>query len=251
MEIVIFAIVLVAIIAFLLYRKRLSSKGQTLSKMVNEAMSEFNSISNYGKQASGQDIQEYKAKYAELSEKIRKFRFSKMMTQQLFDSFSIGEYMVFYATIDKHYKENNRINNEIQKLDNWCDKAVAELNTYLDEDHCFTFSELKLFQQNNTFEIDSFKKFFAGSSRYFSNPKAPELFKFIMGMESIRVQHNKKFEESQLVKYEDYFDNVLSYSLDKQQREAIVCLEDNTLVISSAGSGKHLRLSVRHVIYLT
>ena len=111
MEIVIFAIALVAIIAFLLYRKRLSSKGQILSKIVNEAMSEFDSISNFGKQASEQDIQEYRAKYAELSEKIRKFRFSKMMTQQLFDSFGIGEYMVFYATIDKHYKENNRINN--------------------------------------------------------------------------------------------------------------------------------------------
>ena len=41
-----------------------------------------------------------------------------------------------------------------------------------------------------------------------------------------------------MVKYEDYFANVLPYSLDKQQRDAIVCLEDNTLVISSAGSGK-------------
>lgn len=238
MEIVIFVIALVAIIAFLLYRKRLSSKGQILSKIVNEAMSEFDSISNFGKQASEQDIQEYRAKYAELSEKIRKFRFSKMMTQQLFDSFGIGEYMVFYATIDKHYKENNRINNEIQNLDSWCDKAVAELNTYLDEDHYFTFSELKLFQQHNTFEIESFKKLFAANSKYFYNPKAPELFAFITDMESMRTQHNKQFEKSQLVKYEDYFDNVLSYSLDKQQRDAIVCLEDNTLVISSAGSGK-------------
>lgn len=238
MEFIIIAIIIVTVIALLIYRKRLSSKGQTLSKMVAEAISEFNTISNYGKQTSEQEIADYKVKYAELSEKIRKFRFTKMMTQQLFDSFGIGEYMVFYATIDKHCQENNRINSEIQKLDSWCDKAANELDALLDDNHYFAFSESKQFQSHNGFEIESFKKLYPTNSKYFSNPKAPQLYKFIMGMESQRTQYNKKFEEIQLVKYDDYFDNVLPYSLDKQQRNAIVCLEDNTLVISSAGSGK-------------
>ena len=36
----------------------------------------------------------------------------------------------------------------------------------------------------------------------------------------------------------EYFDRIFSYPLDEQQRDAIVSCEDNTLVISSAGSGK-------------
>ena len=238
MEIIIIGIIFVLLAAFLIYRKRLISKGQGLSKMVERAMSEFQAISNHGRQASDDEIQTYKTKYADVSEKIRKFRFTKLMTQDLFDSFSIGEYMVFYATIDKHYQENNRINNEIQKLNSWCDNALVEADRLLDDNHYFAFSESKSFLQQYTFEIINFKKLFLENSKYFSNPMASELYNFIMNMEEQRKQHNQKFQELQLVKYEDYFANVLPYSLDKQQRDAIVCLEDNTLVISSAGSGK-------------
>ena len=238
MEIIIIGIILVLLATFLIYRKRLISKGQGLSIMVEKAMSEFQAISNHGRQASDDEIQTYKTKYADLSEKIRKLRFTKLMTQDLFDSFSIGEYMVFYATIDKYYQENNRINNEIQKLNSWCDNALVEADRLLEDNHYFAFSESKSFLQQYTFEIINFKKLFPENSKYFSNPRASELYNFIMNMEEQRKQHNQKFQESQLVKYEDYFDNVLPYSLDKQQRNAIVCLEDNTLVISSAGSGK-------------
>lgn len=238
MEIIIIGIILVLLATFLIYRKRLISKGQGLSIMVEKAMSEFQAISNHGRQASDDEIQTYKTKYADLSEKIRKLRFTKLMTQDLFDSFSIGEYMVFYVTIDKYYQENNRINNEIQKLNSWCDNALVEADRLLEDNHYFAFSESKSFLQQYTFEIINFKKLFPENSKYFSNPRASELYNFIMNMEEQRKQHNQKFQESQLVKYEDYFDNVLPYSLDKQQRNAIVCLEDNTLVISSAGSGK-------------
>ena len=48
---------------------------------------------------------------------------------------------------------------------------------------------------------------------------------------------------------EHYFDTVLTYPLDAQQREAIVSLEDNVLVISSAGSGKTMT-TVGKVRYL-
>ena len=56
--------------------------------------------------------------------------------------------------------------------------------------------------------------------------------------ETNRLKHNKDFKEKQLKENKDYFFRLLQYPLDKQQREAIVTLEDNCLVISSAGSGK-------------
>lgn len=50
--------------------------------------------------------------------------------------------------------------------------------------------------------------------------------------------HNREFVARELETQSDYFDGVLEYPLDLQQRTAVVTLEDNCLVVSSAGSGK-------------
>ena len=61
--------------------------------------------------------------------------------------------------------------------------------------------------------------------------------------------NNSRFIENQLSSCSQYFDTVLAYPLDSQQREAVVSLEDNVLVISSAGSGKTMT-TVGKVRYL-
>ena len=64
-----------------------------------------------------------------------------------------------------------------------------------------------------------------------------------------KTSNNCHFVDNQLSSCGEYFDSVLAYPLDPQQREAIVSLEDNVLVISSAGSGKTLT-TVGKVRYL-
>ena len=64
-----------------------------------------------------------------------------------------------------------------------------------------------------------------------------------------KESNNTYFIENQLSTHSNYFDSVLAYPLDQQQREAIVSLEDNVLVISSAGSGKTMT-TVGKVRYL-
>ena len=61
--------------------------------------------------------------------------------------------------------------------------------------------------------------------------------------------NNEQFLKQQLANCAGYFDTVLSHPLDQQQREAILSLEDNVLVISSAGSGKTMT-TVGKVRYL-
>ena len=61
--------------------------------------------------------------------------------------------------------------------------------------------------------------------------------------------NNEHFVENELSRCSQYFDTVLAYPLDAQQREAVVSLEDNVLVISSAGSGKTMT-TVGKVRYL-
>ena len=51
-------------------------------------------------------------------------------------------------------------------------------------------------------------------------------------------KHNKAFRKQQKELHKEYFDSLLTYPLDEQQRDAIVSLGENVLVIAAAGSGK-------------
>lgn len=67
--------------------------------------------------------------------------------------------------------------------------------------------------------------------------------------ESVK-SHNEQFENEVIDSTKDFFDHVLKYPLDMQQRKAIITEENNCLVISSAGSGKTSSI-VGKVKYLT
>lgn len=62
--------------------------------------------------------------------------------------------------------------------------------------------------------------------------------------------YNKNFIDQRLEENRAFFDHCLDYPLDNQQRRSIVSEEDNTLVVSSAGSGKTSSI-VGKVKYLT
>lgn len=51
-------------------------------------------------------------------------------------------------------------------------------------------------------------------------------------------EHNKLILDNILTQNKEFFDTVLKYPLDNQQRRAIISEADNCLVVSSAGSGK-------------
>ena len=81
--------------------------------------------------------------------------------------------------------------------------------------------------------------------RYRGKPWANVYFKvhsiFLRGVESLeeeRKESNEKYKENELRLHKSFFDSVFQYPLDDQQRNAIITQEDNTLVVSSAGSGK-------------
>lgn len=50
--------------------------------------------------------------------------------------------------------------------------------------------------------------------------------------------YNRNFREQQKEEHKEYFDTLFTFPLDEQQREAIVTLGENVLVIAAAGSGK-------------
>lgn len=57
-------------------------------------------------------------------------------------------------------------------------------------------------------------------------------------LEYKRIQHNDAFKQKELEAHRNFFDCERVGNLNEQQRKAVVVLEDNSLVVSSAGSGK-------------
>lgn len=55
---------------------------------------------------------------------------------------------------------------------------------------------------------------------------------------SIRDHYNREFLSSELAAFRSFFDDLDGRSLSDQQREACIRLEDNNLLVASAGSGK-------------
>jgi DNA helicase-4 len=54
----------------------------------------------------------------------------------------------------------------------------------------------------------------------------------------VRHRYNDAFVSTELSRYRSFFDNLDGRSLSDQQREACIRLEDNNLLVASAGSGK-------------
>ena len=123
--------------------------------------------------------------------------------------------------------------------------------------HYFAHSECERFKQQakmleilmKVFLKPEFKKFVFKQTgeKNFYNVLTEDKYKH--NLEALRKSHNKEFVKKELHENKLYFDSLLNYPLDPQQRESIVRLEDNCLVISSAGSGK-TSTSIAKVKYL-
>ena len=136
-------------------------------------------------------------------------------------------------------RENNTIFDAIEQLDNLCEEPINKFNTLVAPDHYFSFSEMENFKRSLS-EIESYEKqIIPKYSKFVTKNSVNTLLNIKKDIDRIRSTHNQEFICNELAQNKLYFDTVLGkYPLDPQQRDSIVKLEDNCLVIASAGSGK-------------
>ena len=167
----------------------------------------------------------------EISKLITFYRFADRLTKDYSPFFSLDHYFSFSEFEKlKQGRNNCRIIDKVvnDNLKEWIqseyDKASEELKNAFNSDNV---------SKKNQFEIYN-KGIYNNPCHAFGN---------------LRKIHNSEFIKKELCDNNDYFNNVLKYPLDDQQRKSIVILEDNCLVISSAGSGK-TSTSIAKVKYL-
>ena len=154
------------------------------------------------------------------------------------------------------------------------DKVTQSFSPYFDLSHYFAYSEYQQLKPILTQSLDItpktvdyyLKEWVTDRCRTYKrrkgdDNKTAEEIQFLayeraitsyeraFRLDNIRPKHNNEFVNKELTDNKDFFDKVLKYPLDQQQRESIVKLEDNCLVISSAGSGK-TSTSIAKVKYL-
>ena len=129
--------------------------------------------------------------------------------------------------------------------------ALEDISAYYNYSHYITESErLSLYEKfAELFKLLSTIINYKELDQYQQKETIKRLYDALSRTEEHKRVNNEHFIDNQLKRLSKYFDSVLAYPLDQQQREAIVSLEDNVLVISSAGSGKTMT-TVGKVRYL-
>ena len=129
--------------------------------------------------------------------------------------------------------------------------ALAEVCTFYSYSHYITESERAALDEKYT-ALNQAVSAIISCKELEESPQKDSFLRFHKAMSDTKGHkkaNNDHFIENQLKGCVQYFDTVLAYPLDQQQREAVVSLEDNVLVISSAGSGKTMT-TVGKVRYL-
>ena len=143
------------------------------------------------------------------------------------------------ANIHSSLVENNNIFDAISELTKLCDKPKHVFDTLIAPNHYFAYSEMKSLKELlSKIEVCE-KQVFPKYANYITDDAVKQILSIKKDIEHIRRAHNNDFISNELANNKLYFDQVLGkYPLDPQQRDSIVKLEDNCLVIASAGSGK-------------
>ena len=140
---------------------------------------------------------------------------------------------------------------KIERLRPEVSAAFAEIGLFYNYNHYITDSERLMLAQKYE-ALDQEVKSILNTRELMELADKEVFLRFHKAMTDTVVHkntNNEHFVQNELSRCARFVDTVLAYPLDDQQREAVVTLEDNVLVISSAGSGKTMT-TVGKVRYL-
>ena len=149
----------------------------------------------------------------------------------------IPRFIDVYDNYSKRISEQNRKNQTRLLIEKLLPEAKNELKTF-SFNRFFAHSEWYYLKNKYKDLIDAIKLVpILSLGRFFFQEDLDYVYKSLTS-NADRKEKNKAFIAHELETKKTYFDELLNYPLDMQQRDAIVKSEDNCLVIASAGSGK-------------
>lgn len=241
--------ILISRICDFFFVSKFAKKVNRISLLIDDVRKHIDELFVPTKQTTQEQIENFLIDNKELLDKVmeltiqekrfiqeKRYRYVKIIRESNIPSFQSE---ICRYTLEMRKNENNKIYDAIERLKKISCNAVSEYQTLLLPNHYFTHSEAEAFKKSISQSVELFNLLIPRYCEYVTDPDTLELQRIINYIENDRERHNKEFLANELDSCRAYFDTVLlSYPLDIQQRESIVKLEDNCLVIASAGSGK-------------
>ena len=185
------------------------------------------------------DIEDLKTRHQPLLDAIEELEDHKYYNDEIVEETEIPSFKTLIAISAEKIEENNKVYHAINDLKEVTGKVMDDYQSLVHPSHYFAHSELEEFIESYDEVKEKITLVFPKYAEFVTDENCKKLPDLIKHIESVRTEHNKEFVKSELETNKSYFDHVLgSYPLDPQQRDSIVKLEDNCLVIASAGSGK-------------
>ena len=239
--IVILVIGIAATFLYVWHRKGTMEAYRKIEDECRIASLELNSLCSPYKLFTDAEMAAYAHKYGELLERCKPL----IEISYIKANFSTLSVRLFIHDMD-HLRERQKKNHDAYYTrEEINDAVVAPLKEAEGFVSSFiSFSEIQRFRSAYRPLYERVKSFEEQYGKFkLTSPLSGDAQKFASiyaqyESESERKKHNDMYMSNMLQYCSIYFDEMLSYPLDKQQREAIVDLEDNELVIASAGSGK-------------
>ncbi|MBR3773647.1 MAG: UvrD-helicase domain-containing protein [Alistipes sp.] len=188
---------------------------------------------------SNSDLERFREENHSIFEKIDQLSQHSFFDQQLFNKYGITELQRNLALFEEKKTYTNKIYAAIKSLQDKGPLIIAKYRTLTSPNHYFAYSEMEDLVASITSLKEIIDIVFPTYMQFVEDNDLKQLPCLLNTITSLRKNHNEQFVKQELEACKVYFDEVLGrYPLDQQQRESIVKLEDNCLVIASAGSGK-------------
>ena len=235
-------IVLIFVIRFFIIsgrKKKFREMAENLSDQANAATEELKALFLPSRLAVNKDVDDFKNRHEELLSTIDGLEEHKYFDEDVFYETGIRALKDLLADSKLQIAENNKVYYAIAELTTDAARVMDEYRSIVQPDRYFAHSELEDFIASYDEIKDKVNLVFPQYAQFVTDEDTKQLPGIIQRVEEERKEHNKLFVQRELEANKLYFDHVLgTYPLDPQQRDSIVKLEDNCLVIASAGSGK-------------
>ncbi|MDE6721298.1 MAG: UvrD-helicase domain-containing protein [Bacteroidaceae bacterium] len=233
------AIYLIHFITYKIGKNKFEKQAKELVEQINTAQQELETMYMPTHLLTNKDIEDFQTQHQSLLANIEVLKKHKYYNEDIFEKTGIASFMVSFADSKVKKEENNKVYNALAELKDNATKMMDSYRALLHPSHYFAHSELEDFIKSHNEIKDNINFIFPQYAQFVTDDDSKQLPSIILRIEIERTEHNKKFIKSEIETNKLYFDHVLgTYPLDPQQRDSIVKLEDNCLVIASAGSGK-------------
>lgn len=242
-QILVIVIVVVVILAIAAYHLYLRSKSSSYSEQASKVLDELNKLSIPNRFFTDEELVSFQSSNQELKDRVESLYANYFISDNFLDEKGLDTFLAELNDAPNKQAHNNRIYNSIQTIKAKAQEINATLTYLFDADHYFAHSEFEAVKVASAELLEAFNVVYPKYNQFIAEGNALDFYnslnETIRTIEPKRLEHNKQFVDYQLIHNKEYFDKVLGkYPLDGQQRNSIVKLEDNCLVIASAGSGK-------------